>query len=122
MSIPFRRHPDFEPEGRPAIGGEHRLLGYGRAACEIEYLREIRGRRVPVFASFNRPDCRGGAVKHGKTAMRLTFLATTLACASASNAQTSPDPSTFAELKQETVLPQITSAMRRTATRSGIGQ
>lgn len=37
----------------------------GRLA-EYKTHREIRGRRVPVFASFNRPGWRVGAVKHGK--------------------------------------------------------
>lgn len=37
VAITSARCPDFERKGRPAIGGEHRLTGYGRAACGMQY-------------------------------------------------------------------------------------
>lgn len=64
LAITSIHRSDFDREERPAFGGEHRQLGYGRAACEIKYPRGIRGRRVPVFASINRPGCGSVVDKH----------------------------------------------------------
>jgi hypothetical protein len=67
-----------------------------------------------VFASFNRPDWRGGAVNIG-IAMRPIMLAALLcAGASPSHGQASSDPATCAEFSQDALLAQIADAMHRT--------
>jgi hypothetical protein len=61
----------------------------------------------------NRSDWRGGAANMG-IAMQPALMAAALIWASASHAQTTPDPLTFPELQQQAMLPQIVDEMRRT--------
>lgn len=40
---------DLDREGRPALARRTQVLGFGRAACEIQHRKGIRGARFPVF-------------------------------------------------------------------------